>query len=137
MDRIERALLQTAKVWADASYCKRTKVGCVIAKDKRIIATGFNGTLPGGSNCCENDNFETIETVVHAEQNALTFCAKHGLTTKDCDMYSTVSPCLQCAKLIISAGIKRVVFIDFYRQPDGIELLKEYGVIVEQYGDNE
>lgn len=137
MDRIEYALLETAKVWANASYCQRNKVGCVIAKDNRIIATGFNGTLPGGQNCCENDRFETIETVMHAEQNALTFCAKHGLQTKDCELFTTISPCMHCAKLIISAGIKRVVFIDFYRQVGGVELLKEYGILVEKYGEQE
>lgn len=129
MNRIEVALLDTASAWALASYCKRNQVGCVIARDKRIIATGFNGTLPGEDNCCE-ENGVTKHTVMHAEQNALIFCAKHGLSTDGCELYTTVSPCMHCAKLIISSGIKKVVFLEYYRDKSGIKLLEEFGVKV-------
>lgn len=130
MSKFDQILIGTAQLWASASYCQRSRVGCVITKDDRIIATGFNGTLPGEDNCCE-ENGITKDTVVHAEQNAITFCAKHGLSTKGCTLYTTVSPCMHCAKLIISSGITKVVFLDYYRDISGIELLKQFGITVE------
>jgi dCMP deaminase len=129
VSKFDQILIGTAQLWASASYCQRSRVGCVITKDDRIIATGFNGTLPGEDNCCE-ENGITKDTVVHAEQNAITFCAKHGLSTKGCTLYTTVSPCMHCAKLIISSGITKVVFLDYYRDISGIELLKQFGITV-------
>lgn len=133
--KFDKILIGTAKLWAEASYCQRSQVGCVITKDDRIIATGFNGTLPGEDNCCE-ENGITKDTVVHAEQNAITFCAKHGLSTKGCTLYTTVSPCMHCAKLIISAGIKRVVYLELYRDASSIDLLEKFGIDVERLDES-
>lgn len=130
MNKLDLTLMNTAEVWAQASYCKRQKVGAVIARDGRIIATGYNGTLPGDDNCCECSDGATKRTVMHAEANALLFCAKHGLSTKDCSLYVTMSPCIECTKLIISAGIKEVIFRDVYRDAGGITVLREFGLDV-------
>lgn len=121
MDKKE-ALMATAQIWADCSKANRTKVGCVIAKDGRILATGYNGTLPGNSNICEINDV-TKEEVVHAEQNAILFCAKNGISTNDCEIYVTTSPCATCAKMIIMSGIKRVFYKEKYRCREGLDLL--------------
>ena len=120
-------LLQTARLWAIQSYCERLKVGAVISRNGRIMATGFNGTLPGADNDCECDG-ATKDSVVHAEQNALMFCCRQGLSTDTCEMHCTIAPCENCAKLLISAGIHRVVYLEEYRNKAGIELLKTFGI---------
>jgi len=123
-------LMATARLWAEASYAERNKVGCVIAKEGRILSTGYNGTLPGRDNCCES-NGQTIDEVMHAEQNALMFCVKNGVATKDCDVYVTLSPCMACAKMLVMAGIKRVFYGERYRDMEPIALLESFNVAVE------
>jgi dCMP deaminase len=125
-----KILMKTAEVWATASYANRNKVGCVISKNNRILATGYNGTLPGEDNCCETEDGITKETVAHAEQNALMFCARNGIQTDGCDMYITLLPCITCAKLIISAGIKKVFYKEEYRILDGKNLLESFSIEV-------
>lgn len=121
-------LMKTAEVWASASYAQRNKVGCVIARNNRILATGYNGTLPGEDNCCETAEGTTKDTVAHAEQNALMFCAKNGISTDGCDLYVTLLPCVTCAKLIISAGIRTVYYREEYRLTEGRELLEKFSI---------
>jgi dCMP deaminase len=174
--------METAKIWANESYCKRMKVGAVLAKDGRILATGYNGTIHGAENICEcYEKFEsakeaeealktknsikcpdckgsgdislrgtpyyepcfkcdgagilrhidkTNEFTVHAEQNVIAFCAKNGIPTKDTVLYITLSPCKNCAKLIIQAGIKEIVYSEDYRDSDGIDFLSQNGIKV-------
>jgi len=122
-------LMKTAILWSSASHATRNQVGCVIAKDKRILATGYNGTLPGRDNCCE-DNGSTKDEVMHAEQNALMFCARNGVSVKGCDIYVTLSPCMHCAKMIIMSGISKLYYNSVYRDSSPLELLKESGVEV-------
>jgi dCMP deaminase len=122
-------LMRTAEIWSQASCAQRSRVGCVIAKDQRILSTGYNGTLPGKANVCEQDG-TTMDSVVHAEQNALMFCAKNGIPTRGCDFYVTLSPCIHCAKLMITAGASAVHFRDFYRDIKPVQLLLDNGLEV-------
>lgn len=128
--RQDYALIKTAQIWADLSRCARSKVGAVIAKNGRIIATGYNGTPPGYDNKCEDCDGNTRPEVLHAEENAIVFCARHGLATEGCDLYTSLSPCPGCAKMIAAAGIKRVFYKTQYRDPMGIELLEKLNVEV-------
>ena len=128
--RQDYALIKTAEIWADLSRCERSKVGAVIARNGRIIATGYNGTPPGYDNKCEDCDGNTRPEVLHAEENAIVFCARHGLTTEGCDLYTSLSPCPGCAKMIAAAGIKRVFYKTQYRDPMGIELLEKLNVEV-------
>jgi len=168
--KIDKAMMDTADIWSKMSYCKRMQVGAVLAKDKRILVTGYNGTVHGAENICEcyevyEDEVEgdsitcpdckgsgeshikgtpysedckkcngfgklkyidkTNEFTVHAEQNVITFAAKNGISTKDTTLYITLSPCKTCAKLIVQAGISRVVYKNDYRDNEGIEFLKK------------
>lgn len=116
--------LRMAFIWAENSYCKRRKVGALIVKDKMIISDGYNGTPSGFENVCEDDNNITKPYVLHAEANAITKVARSSNSSNGATLYVTSSPCIECAKLIIQAGIKRVVFSDNYRLCDGIDLLK-------------
>ena len=129
--KIIKTNLDIAYIYADLSYAKRRKCGAVLVTpdNKRILMGGYNGTLPGFPNVCEVDN-KTLEEVVHAEQNVITFCAKYGIRTDDCILYSTTLPCVNCAKLIISAGIKTVFFSEDYRDQRALELFKKSGVNV-------
>ena len=124
--------LQMARVWAENSYCVRRKVGALIVKDNMIISDGYNGTPAGFENVCEDDMGKTKPYVLHAEANAITKVAKSGNNSKDATLYVTAAPCVECAKLIIQAGIKRVVYRDAYRLTDGVDLLRKAGVEVEQ-----
>jgi len=172
--KFDKVLLETAKLWAEMSSCKRLKVGAVVSKNNRIISTGYNGTTAGSDNCCEdtfylcpecdksNENKEffthtkvngsyfcpycgnkvepekikkitkTNDLTIHAEQNALIFCAKEGLATNGCDIFVTHSPCMQCAKLIAQAGIKRVIYHFDYRDSCGIDFLRGLGIEVKK-----
>jgi dCMP deaminase len=112
-----------ASVWAQNSYCKRRQVGALLVKDKMIISDGYNGTPSGFENNCEDENNTTYPYVLHAEANAITKVAKSNNSSEGATLYVTSSPCMECAKLIIQAGIKRVVFYDNYHKADGIELL--------------
>lgn len=132
MQKFDRSYLKMAEVWAENSYCKRRKVGALIVKNNMIISDGYNGTPSGFENVCEDENGVTKPYVLHAEANAITKVAKSGNSSEDSTLYVTASPCLECSKLIIQAGIKRVVYKDAYRLQDGPDLLKKAGIEVEQ-----
>ncbi len=121
-----------AAVWARNSYCRRRQVGALIVKDRMIISDGYNGTPSGFENVCEDENGVTKPYVLHAEANAITKVAKSGNSSEGATLYVTASPCVECSKLIIQAGIRRVVYKDSYRLTDGIELLERAGIEVEQ-----
>ena len=121
-----------ACIWARNSYCKRRQVGALLVKDKMIISDGYNGTPSGFENICEDENGVTKPYVLHAEANAITKVAKSGNSSEGATLYVTASPCLECSKLIIQSGIKRVVYKDEYRLTDGIDLLKKAGIEVEK-----
>ncbi len=125
---LDQRYLKMASVWAQNSYCKRRKVGALLVKDKMIISDGYNGTPSGFENVCEDENNQTKPYVLHAEANAITKVAKSGNSSAGATLYVTSSPCLECAKLIIQAGIKRVVFTENYRIEDGINLLKRANI---------
>lgn len=159
MYKYDETMLATAKLFGELSYCTKAKVGAVIAKEGRILATGYNGTISGQSNECEfmkicdnchgRDKFlesgkcskclgvgsrlYTSPFTVHAEQNVISYCAKNGLATDGATMYITLSPCSLCAKLIAQSGIKRVVYLDNYKDTSGIDFLEQCGVQVCQY----
>ena len=124
--------LRMARIWAENSYCKRRQVGALLVKDKMIISDGYNGTPSGFENNCEDEDFKTKPYVLHAEANAITKVAKSNNSSENATLYVTSSPCLECSKLIIQAGINRVVFFDSYRLNDGIELLKRASIEVVQ-----
>ena len=121
--------LRMARVWAENSYCVRRQVGALIVKDKMIISDGYNGTPSGFENICEDEvTGKTKSYVLHAEANAITKVAKSANNCDGSTLYVTASPCIECAKLIIQAGIKRVVYADPYRSEEGIELLRRVGI---------
>jgi dCMP deaminase len=124
--------LEMARIWATNSYCKRRQVGALIVKGRMIISDGYNGTPSGFENECEDENNHTKPYVLHAEANAITKVAKSNNSSEGATLYITSSPCLECAKLIIQAGIRRVVFSDNYRILDGIELLKRANIEIVQ-----
>ena len=132
-EQFDRSYLEMAKVWAKNSYCKRRKVGALLVKDNMIISDGFNGTPSGFENICEDESGKTKPYVLHAEANAITKVAKSGNSSQGATLYVTDSPCMECAKLIIQAGIIRVVYLNEYRIMDGIELLKRSGIEICKY----
>lgn len=121
-----------AAIWAQNSYCKRRQVGALLVKDRMIISDGYNGTPSGFENKCEDENGVTKPYVLHAEANAITKVAKSGNNSLGATMYVTAAPCLECSKLIIQAGIRRVVYRDEYRLTDGVDLLRRAGIEVEK-----
>ena len=123
--------LRMARIWAENSYCKRRQVGALVVKNKMIISDGYNGTPSGFENICE-ENDVTKPYVLHAEANAITKLARSHNSSEGATLYVTASPCLECSKLIIQAGIKRVIYGDTYRIQDGIDLLKRAGIEVIQ-----
>ncbi|MDE6304513.1 MAG: dCMP deaminase family protein [Paramuribaculum sp.] len=127
-ETLDRRYLRMARIWAENSYCKRRQVGALLVKDNRIISDGFNGTPAGFENICEDTAGVTKPYVLHAEANAITKVARSNNSSNGSTLYVTASPCLECSKLIIQAGIKRVVFDELYRLCDGIDLLKRAGV---------
>lgn len=159
MYKYDETMLATAKLFGELSYCTKAKVGAVIAKEGRILATGYNGTISGQSNECEfmkicdnchgrgkflesgkcskclgvGSRLYTSPFTVHAEQNVISYCAKNGIATDGATMYITLSPCSLCAKLIAQSGIKRVVYLDNYKDTSGIDFLEQCGVQVCQY----
>lgn len=128
---LDKRYLRMARIWSENSYCKRRQVGALIVKDKSIISDGYNGTPSGFENCCEDEENVTKPYVLHAEANAITKVAKSSNSSEGATLYVTASPCIECAKLIIQAGIRRVVYSEQYRYTDGIELLKKANVEVE------
>jgi dCMP deaminase len=133
----DKRYMRMATIWAENSYCERRKVGALIVKDKMIISDGYNGTPSGFENICEDENNVTKPYVLHAEANAITKIARSNNNSEGATLYVTASPCIECAKLIIQAGIKRVVYGEKYRLTDGIDLLERAGVTVEYLPNEE
>ena len=131
MEKFDHSYLEMAQIWAQNSYCKRRKVGALLVKDRMIISDGYNGTPSGFENICEEDGV-TKPYVLHAEANAITKVAKSGNSSEGATLYVTASPCLECSKLIIQSGIRRVVYRDEYRLTDGVDLLRRAGIEVEK-----
>ena len=135
-EQSDKYYIKVAQLCANNSYALKLKVGAVIVKDNQIISDGFNGTPCGFENRCETKNIngelKTLPYVLHAESNAILKCAKYGKSTNGATLYITHSPCIECAKLIIQAGIVRVVYLDVYRTIDGIVILRKSGINVEK-----
>ena len=126
--KLDIRYLKMARIWAENSYCVRRQVGALIVKDKMIISDGYNGTPSGFENICENDMGMTKPYVLHAEANAITKVAKSANNCDGGTLYVTTSPCMECSKLIIQAGIKRVVFSEKYHNTEGLDILAKVGV---------
>lgn len=137
LKKLDERYLRMALIWAENSYCQRRKVGALVVKDKMIISDGFNGTPSGFENVCEDENQVTRPYVLHAEANAITKLARSHNNSDVATLYVTASPCIECAKLIIQSGIKRVVYGEKYRLDDGIQLLERAGIEVEFLNMNE
>ncbi|MCD8289622.1 MAG: dCMP deaminase family protein [Prevotella sp.] len=129
-NKLDLRYLRMARIWAENSYCKRRQVGCLIVKDKMIISDGYNGTPSGFENVCEDASGVTFPYVLHAEANAITKVARSSNNSDGATLYVTSSPCIECAKLIIQSGIRRVIYGENYRLSDGIELLRKAGIEV-------
>ena len=125
---LDKRYLRMASIWAENSYCVRRKVGAIIVKNQMIISDGYNGTPSGFENVCEDENGLTKPYVLHAEANAITKVARSNNSSDGATLYVTASPCLECAKLIIQSGIRRVVYNELYRISDGIDLLERAGI---------
>lgn len=134
-EQFDRSYLEMASVWAKNSYCKRRQVGALIVKNRMIISDGYNGTPSGFENVCEDENGNTKSYVLHAEANAITKVAKSGNSSDGATLYVTAAPCLECSKLIIQSGIKRVVYNEEYRLTDGVDLLRKAGIEVVKYDE--
>lgn len=130
-EKFDKRYMEMARIWAQNSYCVRRQVGALLVKDNMIISDGYNGTPAGFENICEDEATGlTKPYVLHAEANAITKVARSNNSSEGATMYVTTSPCIECAKLIIQSGIKRVVFADTYHTTDGVELLKRAGIEV-------
>ena len=129
--------LRMARIWAENSYCVRRKVGALVVKDKMIISDGYNGTPSGFENVCEDDNNVTKPYVLHAEANAITKVAASSNNSRGSTIYVTASPCIECAKLIIQAGVVRVVYSEEYHTDEGVQLLRRAGIAVDYISINE
>ena len=125
---LDNRYLRMAEIWAENSYCKRRQEGAIIVKDKMIISDGYNGTPSGFENVCEDANGITFPYVLHAEANAITKVARSNNSSEGATLYVTTSPCIECSKLIIQSGIRRIVFRELYRITDGIKLLEQAGI---------
>ncbi len=133
---LDHRYLEMAQIWAQNSYCERRKVGALIVKNKMIISDGYNGTPVGFENVCEDETGVTKSYVLHAEANAITKVAKSNNSSESATLYVTASPCMECSKLIIQSGIRRVVFFEKYRTTDGLDLLHRANIeIVELTSD--
>lgn len=126
--QFDRRYLEMASIWAGNSYCKRKQVGALIVKERMIISDGFNGTPAGFENVCEDESGKTKPYVLHAEANAITKVAKSGNSSEGATLYVTTSPCMECSKLIIQSGIRRVVFSEKYHDNSGLSLLEKAGI---------
>ena len=136
-EKLDYRYLRMAKIWAENSYCKRRQVGALVVKDKMIISDGYNGTPSGFENLCEDANNVTQPYVLHAEANAITKLARSNNNSDGSTLYVTASPCIECSKLIIQSGIKRVVYGEKYRLEDGINLMKKAGIEVIYLGEKD
>ena len=133
--KFDQRYLEMARIWAKNSYCTRRQVGALVVKNNMIISDGYNGTPSGFENVCEDDNGVTKPYVLHAEANAITKLARSNNNSDGATIYITASPCIECAKLIIQSGIKRVVYGENYRLTDGIDLLRRAGIEVVYWGE--
>ncbi|HBK82889.1 MAG TPA: CMP deaminase, partial [Flavobacterium sp.] len=133
--KYDKAYLRIAKEWGLLSYCNRKKVGAIIVKDKMIISDGYNGTPSGFENCCEDENNNTKWYVLHAEANAILKVARSTQTCEGATLYITLSPCKECSKLIHQSGIKRVVYLQEYKDHSGLDFLRKAGVEVDCIDD--
>lgn len=127
---LDKRYLRMAQIWSENSYCRRRKVGALLVKDKMIISDGYNGTPAGFDNVCESEDNVTYPYVLHAEANAITKVARSNNSSEGSTLYVSTSPCMECSKLIIQAGIRRVVFSEIYRITDGLDLLRKAGIEV-------
>ena len=134
---LDRRYIRMATIWAENSYCTRRQVGALIVKNQRIISAGYNGTPAGFENNCEDENNVTKPYVLHAEANAITKIARSNNSSEGATLYVTASPCIECAKVIIQAGIKRVVYSEKNRLEDGLELLRKANIEVEYINPKE
>jgi dCMP deaminase len=147
MKKYDNTMLKTANDWAKMSSCERRKVGAIISRESRIVSNGYNGTVSKSDNCCEEKctqcNGKGCEkcngkgiisknTVVHAEANAILFAAKEGISLNGCTIYITLSPCVECAKMIIQSGIKRVYYENKYKDLNGVKFLKDNNIHIEE-----
>lgn len=137
MNKFDKAYLKMAQEWAKLSYCKRKQVGALIVKDRMIISDGYNGTPSGFENCCEDGEGKTHWYVLHAEANAILKLAASTQSAKGATLYLTLSPCKECSKLILQAGITRLVYINEYSDDDGIAFLRNHQIEIEQISDCE
>ena len=137
MEKFDQRYLEMAEIWARNSYCKRRQVGAILVKDRMIISDGYNGTPSGFENVCEDENGATKPYVLHAEANAITKVAKSANNCDGSTLYITAAPCIECSKLIIQAGIRRVVYAEDYRSEEGLNLLRRVGIECVQYELNE
>ena len=126
--KLDKRYIRMASIWAENSYCERRQVGALIVKDKMIISDGYNGTPSGFENICEDEDGHTKSYVLHAEANAITKVAKSANNCDGSTLYITAAPCIECSKLIIQAGIKRVVYAEDYRSEEGLNLLRRVGI---------
>lgn len=134
--QLDMRYMRMARIWAENSYCVRRQVGALIVKDKMIISDGYNGTPSGFENVCEDEGGLTKPYVLHAEANAITKLARCSNSGEGATLYITASPCIECAKLIIQAGIKRVVYCDSYHSRDGLDLIERIGIETVQVGED-
>ncbi|MDR0686143.1 MAG: dCMP deaminase family protein [Dysgonamonadaceae bacterium] len=134
---LDKRYLRMAQIWSENSYCQRRRVGALIVRDKMIISDGYNGTPSGFENTCEDDDGKTKPYVLHAEANAITKIARSNNSSNGATLYVTASPCIECAKLIIQSGIKRVVYSEKYRLTDGLELLVKANIELVYIGKEE
>ena len=134
---LDRRYLAMARIWAENSYCQRRKVGALVVKESMIISDGYNGTPRGFENVCEDENDVSKPYVLHAEANAITKLARSSNNSDGATIYVTTAPCIECSKLIIQSGIRRVVFGEHYRLTDGIDLLRRAGIEVVQLDERE
>lgn len=137
MNKFDKAYLKMAQEWAKLSYCKRKQVGALIVKDRMIISDGYNGTPSGFENCCEDSDGKTHWYVLHAEANAILKLAASTQSAKGSTLYLTLSPCKECSKLILQAGITRLVYINEYSDDDGISFLRNHNIEIEQISESE
>lgn len=137
MNKFDKAYLKMAQEWAKLSYCKRKQVGALIVKDRMIISDGYNGTPSGFENCCEDNDGKTHWYVLHAEANAILKLAASTQSAKGATLYLTLSPCKECSKLILQAGITRLVYINEYSDDDGISFLRNHDIEIEQISESE
>ena len=130
--KFDASYMKMALVWAENSHCKRNKVGALVVKNNVIISDGFNGTPSGTDNCCEDEDGNTKWTVLHAELNCIAKLAKSNISSEGSTMYVTLSPCKDCSRIILQSGIRRVVYLQEYRDTTGIDFLRSSGIEVEK-----